>query len=396
MKTNTFTTQLLPRILLMMVVAATLLGGLGAGLARMGWQVGSLSQHWMMIHGPLMICGFLGTLISLERAVALSARHPWSIAIPAVNAAGAIALLAAPDGAVAKPLLVASSLGLLVVHGLLLRLHPLRYMVVMTLGAFSWLLGNVLWLVGYPLYQVVHLWTAFLILTIVGERLELSRVRQLTRGMENSLMGAVILYLLGSLATVITLDLGIRLAGLGALLMAIWLLRYDIARRTVYRQGVTRYIAVCLLIGYGWLAVGGLLGIWKGALYAGPDYAALLHAFLLGFVFSMIFGHAPIILPAVTGLRVEYHPIFYGHLALLHGSLAYRIYGYLAMDLPAQRWGGLLNVIAVLIFFALTVLAVLYANRRTPSGRGAVTRQPAPLALENDQMPHPTQPQGQG
>jgi hypothetical protein len=33
-------------------------------------------------HGPLMVCGFLGTLISLERAVALDA---WSYAAPALQ-----------------------------------------------------------------------------------------------------------------------------------------------------------------------------------------------------------------------------------------------------------------------------------------------------------------------
>jgi hypothetical protein len=42
---------------------------------------------------------------------------------------------------------------------------------------------------GQPIYLTVHWWTAFLILTIVGERLELSRIRRLTRTSE---------YLLGS------------------------------------------------------------------------------------------------------------------------------------------------------------------------------------------------------
>lgn len=353
----------IPRSIIVLTVAVALLGGLGSGLARLGWPTDSLSRNWIMIHGPLMICGFLGTLICLERAVALASRYPWSFAVPLINAAGALALLVARDAVAAKLLLSVGSLGLLVLFVLLLRLHPLRYMAIMTCGALCWLAGNLLWLAGYPVYQTVHLWSAFLILTIVGERLELTRVRQLTPSIENALVVAVAVYLVGVATTVFALDAGIRLLGFGALLMALWLLRYDIARRTIRREGLARYIAACLLIGYGWLAVGGVIGMWKGALYAGPEYAALLHAFLLGFVFSMIFGHAPIILPAVTGLRLDYHPIFYGHLALLHITLLYRMVGNLNGDFTAQRWGGLLNVVAVLLFMVVSAIAVVRSNR---------------------------------
>ena len=357
-------TSHLPRILTIVVVAIALLGGLSSGLARLGWQMDAFSQGRMLIHGPLMICGFLGTLICLERAVALAWRYPWALVVPLVNAMGAFVLLVTPDALLAKVLLTVGSVGLLLLFALLLRIHPLRYMVIMTCGALCWVLGNLLWSAGLPVYQVVHLWTAFLILTIVGERLELSRVRHLTPTIENALTGAVVLYLAGVLLTIINLDTGIRLLGGGALLMAGWLLRYDITRRTIYKEGLARYIAACLLIGYGWLGIGGILGIWKGALYAGPEYAALLHVFLLGFVFSMIFGHAPIILPAVSGLRLEYRPIFYGHLLLLHSTLAYRIYGYLMLDFTAQKWGGLLNVVAVLLFLVVTVLTVIQSNTR--------------------------------
>jgi hypothetical protein len=222
----------------------------------------------------------------------------------------------------------------------------------------------------------VHLWSAFLLLTIVGERLELSRVRRLTPRIENALAVAIAIYLAGVLTTVVALDAGIRLLGVGALLMAVWLLRYDIARYTVRRAGLARYIAVCLLLGYGWLAVGGVIGLWKGALYAGPEYAALLHAFLLGFVFSMIFGHAPIILPAVTGLRLDYQPHFYGHLALLHITLIYRMVGHLTLNFTMQQWGGLLNVVAVLLFLAVTAFALIQSNFRRP-----VAPLDGPLAL---------------
>ena len=60
---------------------------------------------------------------------------------------------------------------------------------------------------------------------------------------------------------------------------------------------------------------------------AGPTYDAMLHTIFLGFVFSMIFAHAPIILPTITGLALPFQNIFYLHAALLHLSLMLRVAG---------------------------------------------------------------------
>lgn len=348
----------LPRALVMLTVAVALLAGLGSGLARLGWQTDNVSQNWMMIHGPLMISGFLGTLICMERAVALASRYRWSILVPAVNALGGIALLVAPDALLGKLLLTGGSLGLVLLFGLMLRLHPSHDMVIMTAAALCWLAGNRLWLAGVPVYQVVHLWTAFLILTIVGERLELSRVRRLSTTSVRLLTLTIVVYLAGTAWTPFNLDAGLRLLGVGVVLMAGWLLRYDVARRTIRKNGLPRYIAACLLAGYMWLGFGGLMAIWQGAVFAGPDYSVVLHAFLLGFVFSMIFGHAPIILPALTGLQMKYTPLFYGHLILLHVTLAYRTYGNLAGSMTVRQHAGLLNVMVVLLFLVVTVVTV--------------------------------------
>lgn len=349
----------LPRVILLVVVGAALLGGLGSGLARLGWQMGAFSRSAMIVHGPLMIGGFLGTLIALERAAALAGRARWAVAVPIVNAAAAVALLLAQDRLLAKALLTLGSLGLVALFVLMLRLHPSRDVAVMAVGAAFWLLGNALWLAGWQVFQVVHLWAAFLILTIVGERLELSRVRRLSRASEYALLAAIGVYSLGSVLTVANLDVGVRLLGGGAILMAGWLLQNDIARRTIRQRGLVRYIAACLLIGYVWLGVGGALAIWKGAVYAGPDYAAVLHAFLLGFVFSMIFGHMPIILPALTGIQIDYHPAFYLPLVLLHAGLAMRMVGSLGLNFAARQWGAMLNAVAILLFLLMTLVTLL-------------------------------------
>jgi hypothetical protein len=91
-----------------------------------------------------------------------------------------------------------------------------------------------------------------------------------------------------------------------------------------------------------------------------------LHAIFLGFVFSMIFAHAPIILPTITGLALPFQNIFYLHAGLLHLSLLLRIVGDLSLTLSLQRWGGLLNALAILLFLVNNVRAVrLAANVRS-------------------------------
>ena len=137
-------------------------------------------------------------------------------------------------------------------------------------------------------------------------------------------------------------------------------MKQDIARRTVRGKGLTRFIAVCLLSGYAWLAVGGAVILGAGGLIPGtPAYDAALHALALGFVFSMVFGHAPIIFPAVLRVRVPYHPSFYVPLALLHGSLLMRLAGDATDDFAWTRAGGLGNAVALLAFIVGTASAAV-------------------------------------
>ena len=85
------------------------------------------------------------------------------------------------------------------------------------------------------------------------------------------------------------------------------------------------------------------------ALWGGPYYDAMLHTVFVGFVLAMIFGHAPIILPAILGQTTSpYHPAFYAPLGLLHASLLLRTVGDLVGWWPGRRWGGLFNAMAVL------------------------------------------------
>ncbi|MEO8836519.1 MAG: hypothetical protein ABI364_07245, partial [Caldimonas sp.] len=162
---------------------------------------------------------------------------------------------------------------------------------------------------------------------------------------------------------------GSAVFGAGLLGLALWLFRQDIARRTVRGQGLTRFIAVCLLAGYAWLALGGglLLG-GAGTAPGSPAHDAALHAVTLGFIFSMVFGHAPIILPSVTRLAFPYHWAFYVPFVLLQVSLVVRVAGDAAGRFDWTRAGGLLNALALAAFVLGAVMAVIrgrLAARRT-------------------------------
>ena len=125
------------------------------------------------------------------------------------------------------------------------------------------------------------------------------------------------------------------------------------------------FIAVCLLSGYAWLALGSAVILGSADWQPGSAaYDAALHALALGFVFSMVFGHAPIIFPAVLRVSVPYHPVFYAPLALLHLSLALRLLGDATGQAGLQRTGALLNALALLAFIVSTVAAV-WRGRRT-------------------------------
>ena len=78
----------------------------------------------------------------------------------------------------------------------------------------------------------------------------------------------------------------------------------------------------------------------------------------------MVFGHAPIIVPAVLRVAVPYNPGFYVPLALLHLSLLVRIVGDGMGDFDWTRAGGLLNAVALAAFILNTAGAVLVGRRR--------------------------------
>ena len=224
----------------------------------------------------------------------------------------------------------------------------------------------------------------FLLLTVAGERLELNRLLSPSRssrfaffvavasavgaivlaGIGFARGGSVVFFEGGNRFTSSGFDLALRLLGFSCAGLGLWLLANDMARVAWKRPGLSRFMAVSLLAGYVWLTLSGGLSILHGAVVAGETYDAILHAFFLGFVFSMIFAHGPLILPAVVSRSLEFHPGFYAHVAILHAGLALRLVGDLTDLAWARSWGALLNAIAILLFLLSTALRMATGGPR--------------------------------
>lgn len=344
------------RFPLIALTMLALLAGMWAGLLRLGWRWPMLQPSLPISHGPLMVSGVLGTLIGLERAVALNRR--WTYAAPLLTGLGALMLVVGLSGWPGPLLMTLGSLGLVAVFIVIVRRQPALFTVTMALGTLIWLMGNVLWLAGWGIHRVVLWWAGFLVLTIAGERLELARLLRLPGFVRAAFLATVSLFLAGLIVMIIDFDLGMRLTGVGMIALALWLLRYDIARHTIRKTELPRFIAACMLSGYIWLGVSGLMALIFSGVTAGLRYDAVLHALFLGFVFSMIFGHAPIILPAVLKVPLAFDRTFYAPLILLHLSLLLRVAGDLTGWVAGRQWGGLINVVVLLLFLANTARAV--------------------------------------
>ncbi|MBI2306952.1 MAG: hypothetical protein HYU78_06575 [Rhodocyclales bacterium] len=351
------------RVPLLVLGMLSLLAGVAAGLLRAGWGVPLPAAALAAQHGPLMAAAFFGTVIGLERAVALG--RAWAFLSPLAAGAGGLLLIAGGPPAAALPLLAAGGLLLTLATLRAAQRQPALHTRILALAAALAFAAPLAWLLGRWDAAIAG-WAGFLVLTIAGERLELSRFLPPSANARRVFVGIVAALLLAVLAST-TVDGSLRLFGAALVALALWLLRQDVARRTVRQQGLTRFIAVCLLSGYFWLLAGGLLLALQPA---GPLLMdAALHAVFVGFVLAMVFGHAPIIFPAIVRVALPYHPRFYLPLAVLHASLLLRVGGDLAAMPALRAWGAAGNALCLALFIVTMAAAAI-------GGKAENTRKP--------------------
>jgi len=350
------------RSLFALPAGLALLVGIDAGLSLLDAWPPVSSGRLGEVHGILMVLGFVGTLIALERAVALGRRVGY--VAPALLGLGAVLLIAEPTEEIGAALLTAGSLTLCLIYVPLWRRNRDDAVLISALGAVCALGGALLWRGGADTSQTIPWLAGFVILTIGGERLELARLAMPpTAGRDLVLLGSG----LASAIVAATLWPAVGTPLLGAVLLALtaWLVRHDVARRTINSSGLPRFAACCMLAGQAWLVVAGVIWLLAGATVRGATYDAVVHAVFLGFTISMIMAHAPSILPAVTRVPLPYRSAMYAPWLLLQLSLVLRLWGGDALGSElARRIGGAGNAIALLLFL---VVAVGSAVRGVPA-----------------------------
>ena len=346
------------RLVLIPAVLVSLLAGVAGGLVRAGVTLPAVSAEWfdhaVLGHAFLMICTFMGTVIGIERAVAV--KEPLAFAAPLASGLAGLLYLAGALHAAAW-LALAAAAAFVAVNVLVVARQRAAHTALLLMGALAWLAGNGLFVADTASSAVIPWWFSFLVLTIAAERLEMTRLMRRRQGASQALYGVLAMHLLACAVSSVSPRWGGLLYGASLVGLAVWLLRFDIARRTVSAHGLSRYMAVCLLLGYFWLAISGVA--WcltsQGAA-AARDTA--LHALSLGFVFSMVLGHAPVILPAIARVKLLFGWAFYIPLAMLHGSLAVRLVSHwLNLDWLATGAAG--NALAIALFAATVAASAL-------------------------------------
>lgn len=357
-----------------------------------GRVANALTTHALDYHGALMIFGFVMSAIMLERSVALRMRV--ARITPVLGILGALALIITGRPALAGAAFTAAALTLGAGYVLLYRRSPMTALLIEATGAIAFIGAAGIFMFSGDTARAVPLIFIAVTATIIGERVELSRVgRSLlpatspaAQPSEDSpdaelkilwlTITALVAALVASLAMPGSTTTAIASALCSVVLCAIAnaTLKIDICRFTVRSTGLARYSATAMLLGYLWLIFGAVSWLLFSAagLFSPTVMPALwdatVHCLCVGFVMSMIFGHAPIIVHGVIGKRFPYHPALYLPLIASTLALAARVLaGWFSFGGTAWVITCVAGVLAILLFMLLAVGFVSGAVKPSPS-----------------------------
>ncbi len=339
-------------------VIISLITGIAGGWVRLGWTEIIISEA-AATHGLLMTGGFLGSLIALERSIVMKGKA-WFL-VPLLGVLAAPLFIAGFYQAALYSLML-SSVGLV----LILYIQALKYKLpeqwLLLVGSICWLIGNILVIKTGFIPMASPWWIAFILWTIVGERLELTKFLPNPNWSRYLLYGLLGLFIIGILSPFHSY--GNWVMGIASVLIGLWLLKFDMARISMKKTLHHRYIGVGLMTGYIWLI---FFGVILCFLKFHPSfYDLFLHTFFLGFAFSMIWAHAPIILPMVLKVRhTLYHPVLWIGWVFFQLTLLGRMLFALANEAVGRKWFGVVNGWLIIVMFALMALLMILHIRKS-------------------------------
>jgi hypothetical protein len=333
----------------------TMLTGMYIGFIRIGWAFPAPLSLPIPHHGILMAGSFLGTLISVERVYTLKNRLVWLIPILMISS---LVFILLQQNQVAFGVLLMGSIGYLMICIQNFRTYKLKGDALLLIGAFFQIVAFTTFILTHSYPISFAGWLLFFLLTIVGERLNLTRFLPVSQKAAIELYIWFGVLIVSSFLYHFGFALGVNLCLWG---IAQWLFRNDIALINIKRDGHYQFLGAALIGAYIWLFITGSLGLIKSD---NPWlYDALLHAFFVGFVLSMVLAHAPVIFPGLLQIKQRpFHPFMYVWLIALHISLFLRIYGDLSENYELRKLGGLLNGISF-VGYLLTIAVLIISTR---------------------------------
>ena len=369
-----------PQLLVAPLAVLFMLLGMVIGVVRLLFFGGVTSQPFLPnllpYHGEIMVFGFLAVLIVVERYIgALPFKLKRSMHyMPPLVALGAVLKIAGLLWSLQAVNIVGSvvlAMGLTVYVYLLWAVGrysaqplPMRFMM---LGGLL-LLITALVTVDRPAVgnlSLTLLMLSFPVFTILGERIELSRF--LAPAVHARARWGLGLAVLAS--ALLLLDLKFPAAvpdsafALWALLVAALVVPLFWAERPLMSGelsvGLSRYLGRHLVVAYLWLMLGlALIVVLAVAGQDRPLFDASTHSIAVGFVFTMIMAHAPVIAPALLGRGVVVARLSYYPLVLLTLGNLLRVGGY-GLEEAGLRVGAVVGVSGLAVLLAIMVFAVM-------------------------------------
>lgn len=337
-----------------------------AGIWRIALTRGFLLPsipEWFPPHGHLMVGGFLGAVIMLERFLGL--RESRLIWVPYAYSLTAIFLHTGfwP----VRVLHVIALAGWLLHRWLAFRAFHHMEKPLAEAVAYLTLSSALMFPGGLPARPDVALAAlSFPATAIFVERLELSLSFR-KRGVRIVFWGLIAWSLCWTLSvwfssTVFEL-IPIRWMGILTLLLTISVAYYDTALRfsgPETAQGMYRYLRVALRFAYTWLFAGSLAMICWTVIPAAIVKDVLFHLMGLGFIFTMILAHAPLILPSALG-KLPSQKAPWIPFVIFQLMTTIRILGDFSVlyGMSAWMWSGWITGTVHLLSFLLLIVTVV-------------------------------------
>ncbi|WP_435298735.1 hypothetical protein [Timonella sp. A28] len=354
------------RTVLIFPAGICLIAGLSAALLLLGLPAPFTVNRLVDSHGTLLTLGFIGTLIALERSVALG--RFWGYAAPTLLGTGGLLLLTPVSLIVPHACMLSGATIMTSTYVVLWQRNRDEAILIQALGAVLAAGAATLLVLQFPVRILLPWLAGFVILTICGERLELARLT-LKRSAGYVVLVCACTFTALTIATLLWPTAGYPLLGLNLIVMTLWLSAHDVARKLIFTSASRRFMAACMLAGYAWLTLAGFIWL-LGPAFEGAAYDAVIHAVFIGFTMSMIMAHATTILPAIVKRPLPYHPVMWLPAALMHAALIVRVWIGDGLGIRlAHQIGGLFNVISVLLFLIIIVGTAITAPTATPSPR---------------------------